>query len=95
MKDKKKQSKPVLTIIGFKDDKDVLWKKLKCKCAQDPNDVEHRYPMLRTCKFCKYTHAQNSVPREPFEVVYEGKKVLITKITIKRGKDDDILGWIF
>ncbi len=95
MKDKKKQSKPVLTIIGFKDDKDILWKKLKCKCAQDPNDIEHRYPMLRTCKFCKYTECENSVPREPFEVVYEGKKVLITKITIKRGKDDDILGWQF
>lgn len=101
----KKSKKPVLTINGFKDDKDILWKKLKCICAQDPKDVEHRWPMLKTCKFCKYTDCEKSVPREPYyvmtqkfnakgEKVGKAESVLITEITIDRGSDDDIRGYI-
>ena len=101
----KKQSKPKLTIVGFKDDKDILWKKMKCICAQAPNDVEHRFPIL-PCKFCKYTASEKSVPREPFSVMSQkfdskGKrsgepfKVLVTKIIIDRGSHDEIRGWFF
>jgi len=103
MKEKKQSKK--LTIVGFKDDKDILWKKIKCKCAQDPNDVEHRYP-IQACKHCKYQQCEDSVPREPFEVMSqkfnskgnrtgEPFKVLVTKITIDRGTDDDIRGYYF
>ena len=87
MKDKKKVEKPTLTIIGFKNL--PRWKtNLKCVC----NDTKD----FKKCLHCKYQDCEDSVPREPFtQKDDKGKEILITKITIDRGSDDEIRGWYF
>lgn len=103
MKEKKKKS--VMKINGLMKDEDILWKKLKCVCAQDPNDIEHRFP-LTPCNHCNCMRKEESLPRVPFEIIEDdidskGKPKgtkhtrLVTEITIDRGSLDEIRGWIF
>jgi hypothetical protein len=96
MKDKKSKSKKeILTIKGLMDDNKIRWKKIKCKCAQDPNMVENIYPISK-CLNCKFQESEDSVPRIPFDVIENGKTRHVTEIEIVRGKKyDDILGWKF
>ena len=98
MKDKKpKPKKEILTIKGLMNDDDIRWKKIKCKCAQDPNMVENIYP-IAMCDFCKFQECENDLPRVPFDIIEtkEGKSIThhITQIEIVRGKKyDDIQGY--
>ncbi len=104
MKDKKtKPKKEVLEIEGLMNNEDIRWKKIPCKCAQDPNDVTHRYP-IANCLHCKFQECEDSIPRECFTVtdpvIKDGKPTdkfhtrTITKIKIHRGKIyDDVLGF--
>ena len=106
MKDKKQKQKKIVIRedLSIEDPVEVpRWKKLKCKCAQDPNDIEHRYPIL-DCYHCKFEIRENSIPQEPFDLtmgVYDknlkktGSTIKhITHIKIDRGdKYDDVRGW--
>ena len=83
----KKEVKKTLKIIGFKNI--PRWKnKFSCTC----NDTQD----YKNCKYCHYTNNENSVPREPFtDKDDNGKDILITQIEIRRGSDDEIVGWTF
>lgn len=99
MKDKKPKPKEVLYINGLMDDDKIRWKKIPCVCSQDERDVTHRYP-IASCIHCKFQECEDSLPREPFDVIdnKKGRSITrhITKIEIVRGKKyDDILGWQF
>jgi hypothetical protein len=90
MKDKPKKAKePALEIIGLI--KQPKWKLLsRCVCNGQKDFIK--------CKFCKYQDCEDSLPRKPYEIsVGVGTKnkhrVLVTKITIVRGSDGDIMGW--
>lgn len=86
MKEKKKPSKAKFIIEGLKDDNKIFWKNhIPCIC----NGIHD----LRNCKRCKYEKQENSIPRETFEVIQDGKKVQVEKIKIVRGKDEDVIGW--
>jgi hypothetical protein len=95
-----------LKINGIMNDKDIAWKKLKCTC--DKSNMEKCHPISRDCKHCCCKQAEDSMPRESFNVNHpvldkNGKPTdkLITKevkeITIKRSQDgyDSIIGWSF
>ncbi len=82
--------KPKLTIIGFKNN--PRWKtKLKCVCGNTQD--------FKNCKFCNYQNCEDTVPREPFFThnpdTKKKDKILITKIEIDRGSDDEIRGFCF
>lgn len=91
-------------INGIMNDKDILWKKLKCKC--DKSDIEKTFP-LTECIHCKCEAQENSMPRKSFkinEIVLDKNnkptnKVIqkeIKEITICRGdKYNEIIGWTF
>ncbi len=93
-----------LIINGIMNDKDILWKKLKCKC--DKSDIEKTFP-LGDCKHCKCQAQEDSMPRESFNVNLpildkDGKetgKIIskeITEITIDREPVyNSIRGWKF
>jgi hypothetical protein len=94
-----------LKINGLMNDKDILWKKLKCKC--DKTDIEKTFP-LGDCKHCKCQAQEYSMPRESFKVNEHvidkdgniTKKIIvkeIKEITIKRSTDgyNSILGWSY
>jgi len=88
MKLKKKESKSFI-IEGFIDDEKIYWKnKIKCVCGRTNDYV--------ICKFCRYQHRENSVPRKSFVVFNpEGKSKTINKISIIRGSEGDIVAWTF
>ena len=67
-------------INGIMNDKDILWKKLKCKC--DKSDIEKTFP-LTECIHCKCEAQENSMPRKSFKI-NEVKKLLDEK-KIKNG----------
>jgi len=93
-----------LKINGLMNDKDILWKKLKCTC--DKSDIQKTFP-LGNCKHCKCLAQQNSMPRESFkinELVLDkngkptGKFIVkeIKEITIDREPIyNSIRGWSF
>tara|TARA_R110000751_G_C13615479_1_gene463889 strand:+ start:172 stop:459 length:288 start_codon:yes stop_codon:yes gene_type:complete len=93
-----------LKINGLMNDKDILWKKLKCKC--DKSDIEKSFPLIE-CKHCKCQAQENSMPRDSFkvnqnEINKDGKetgKVIvkeIKEITIDREPIyNSIRGWKF
>ena len=92
-----------LKINGLMKDKDILWKKLKCKC--DKTDIEKTFP-LGNCKHCKCKAQEESMPRESFKINQPeikdhkptGKTITkeIKEITIHREEVyDSILGWSF
>jgi len=76
-----------LEIIGFIDS--PRWKtKLKCVCDGTKD--------FKNCKFCNYQNCEDTVPRTPFTVIgADNKEQTVTKITIDRGTDDEIRGYIF
>jgi|TARA_R110002020_G_C15956690_1_gene746170 hypothetical protein len=90
MKDKpKKRKEPDLQIIGLIDE--PRWKKLIPCICNDQHD-------LRNCKHCKYQNCENSLPHKPYEITIgvgtkNKRRVLVTKITIVRGSDEDIIAW--
>tara|TARA_R100001530_G_scaffold134050_1_gene108283 strand:- start:879 stop:1166 length:288 start_codon:yes stop_codon:yes gene_type:complete len=90
----KKTKKEPFVVIGAIDE--PLWYKLKCVCAQDPNDVVNRFP-VKNCLFCKFTEQEKSIPKEPFEIKnIKGNIQKINKIKLVRGpKYEDVMGWIF
>jgi len=90
----KKPKKEPFALIGAIDD--PLWYKLKCVCAQDPNDISNRYP-IKNCLSCKFTEQEKSMPKESFQVKNrKGDLITINKITIVRGdKYQDVIGWVF
>ena len=77
-----------LKINGLMNDKDILWKKIPCKCHK--SKVELMYPLIE-CKNCKFQKCEDSMPRENFKS--QGKT--ITEINIVRGSYHDIIGWSF
>ena len=93
-----------LKINGIMNDKDILWKKLKCKC--DKTDIEKTFP-LGNCKHCKCQYQEDSMPRKSFKVNIQefnkdgksmGKIIVkeITEITIDREPIyNSIRGWTF
>jgi hypothetical protein len=89
----KKPKKEPFVVIGAIDE--PLWYKLKCVCAQDPNDMLNRYP-IKNCLFCKFTEQEKSIPRKSFTRTRRGKTEEINKITIVRGKKyQDVIGWVY
>lgn len=105
----KKQKSKVdhMQIEGLMDDDKIRWKKIPCKCAQNPNDVQHRYPIMN-CIHCHCAENEKScMEKQPFDIienVHDEKGNLTTKtqtrhinkITIVRGrKYDEIVGWTF
>ena len=96
MREKQKPKKETLEIKGLMDNNKIRWKKIPCKCSQDPNDVEHQFP-IQDCIHCKFLTQENSMPRKPFTATDgKNKNRLVTKIEIMRGKKyDDIIGWVF
>jgi hypothetical protein len=95
MKNKIKQ-KPILKINGLMDNDKIRWKKIKCVCSQDPNNVIHQYP-IQDCIHCKCEEAEKSIPLECWSVKDEkNDTILIKEITIVRGsKYHDVIGWKF
>ena len=93
-----------LKINGLMNDKDILWKKLKCKC--DKTDIEKSFPLVN-CKHCKCQAQEDSMPRNNFKVNQSvtdktgkptGKIIVkeITEITIDREPVyNSIRGWKF
>jgi len=79
-----------ITLIGAKEDHQIRWKKIACKCAQDPKDVIHRHPIL-DCKHCKFQQQENSLPKKCYEVksTEKNKTYLVSKVEIIRGKKYD------
>jgi hypothetical protein len=84
-------------------DKDILWKKLKCKC--DKSDIEKTFP-LGDCKHCKCQAQEDSMPRESFKInqPVTDKNGKITKVIVKEIKEitidrepiyNSIRGWLF
>ncbi len=108
MKDKKQKPKVErMEIEGLMDNDKIKWKKIPCKCAQDPNDAEHRYPIMN-CIHCHCEENEKScMDKKPFDVIEnvhdkDGKPTAktetrhINKIKIVRGKKyDEIVGWTF
>lgn len=92
----KKQKIPELEIDGLMDNNKIRWKKIPCKCSQDPHDIENQFPILN-CLYCKFLMQEKSMPRKPFTSVDgKNKSRLVTKIKIMRGKKyDDIIAWVF
>jgi len=78
-----------LKIIGLP--KKCRWKEcLTCDCKGK----------LDKCLHCKYTEAENSIPKESFNITVYDKnnkqKILtINKIKIVIGRHDDVIGWSF
>ena len=62
----KKTKKEPFVVIGAIDE--PLWYKLKCVCAQDPNDVVNRFP-VKNCLFCKFTEQEKSKTKK--EICFE------------------------
>lgn len=102
MKQKKEAAIP-FEIVGLIDS--PRWYKLKCVCAQDPEDVLNKYP-IKNCLSCKFQTAQDSMPKKAFTVSHQeldkNKKPIgtitrvIKKITIVRGDCyQEIRGWVF
>ena len=93
-----------LKINGLMNDKDILWKKLKCKC--DKTNIEKTFP-LGDCKHCKCKAQEDSMPRNSFKINQDvldkagkptGKVIVkeITEITIDREPVyNSIRGWKF
>jgi len=51
---------------------------------------------LEKCLHCKYTEAENSVPKENFIFTdKDGNERLVKEVTIHYGKDDDVIGWVY
>ena len=58
---------------------------------------------FKNCRNCRYTNSENSIPKEPFDIVItkSNRKTNrtttetrhITKITLDIGSDDDVRGW--
>ena len=94
-----------LKINGLMDDADIAWKKIACCC--DKSNLEKCHPISRECKHCCCKQAEDSMPRESFEVTQSeikegeitGKSIRkeIKEITIVRSHDgyDSIIGWNF
>jgi len=85
-----------MKVIGLMPNEKIHWKKFSCTCDGK----------MEKCKVCKYTIAQNSIPKKDFfvkqiELDKKGKptgKIIdkkISEITIVRGSDDDVQGWKF
>ena len=92
-----------LKINNLKDDNKIIWKKMKCTCNKE--DVMESHP-VKICLHCKYEIAENSMPRNSFNVLDNvidkngeptGKTKLreVKEITIVRGSHDEIQGWTF
>jgi hypothetical protein len=92
-----------LKINNLMEDKNILWKKISCKC--DKNDIEKSYPLIE-CLHCTFQKQEDSMPRESFTVnndLVDKKGKIIKKqdrtvkeITIIRGtKYDEIVAWSY
>lgn len=95
-----------LIINGLMNDEDITWKKIPCCC--DMTDMEKCHPISRECKHCCCKQAEDSMPRDSFNVnepvLDENGKPTdeiivkeVKEITIKRSSDgyDSIIGWSF
>ena len=93
-----------IKINGLMKDKDILWKKLKCKC--DKSDIEKTFP-LGDCKHCKCQAQEDSMPRESFKVnetEYDKHNKPTGKVIVREIKEikidrepiyNSIRGWFF
>lgn len=107
-KETKKPKKEELEIEGLIDR--PRWYDLKCVCAQDPKDIEHRYPIF-DCNHCKFQHAEDDFKKLKERGVWtrekdetagiiagakEGKPVQVKKMKILRGpKYEDIIAVVW
>jgi len=85
MKLKSEKKKP-FEIIGLLEDKDILWKNIKCVCG---TTIDKKYP-LSECMHCKFQEQEDSLPKQKFRA--DNKEV--NQITIVRGvKFKEVIGW--
>ena len=93
-----------LIINGIMNDEDIAWKKIPCNC--DMSNPEKCHPISRNCKHCCCKQAEDSMPRESFNVnndkidkdgnVTKKQTREVTEINIVRGETyHDIVGWTF
>jgi len=89
-----------LKINGLLEDNKIAWKKIPCKC--DKSDIEKCFPIFKDCIHCYAKNCEDSMPRQPFDIVVidkKGKKETktISEITIDRTNDgyQSIRGWYF
>jgi hypothetical protein len=76
-----------LKINNLMNDKDILWKKISCKCHK--SNIELMHPLIE-CIHCKCKQQEDSMPRESFK--HDKKE--IKEITIVRGKKlHEIIAW--
>jgi len=69
----------------------ALWEKIPCICNKGIVMEEHP---IKPCEFCRCEIAWKSVPKKEFKIIdYKGKEKTINKISLVRGKLDDVIGW--
>jgi hypothetical protein len=83
--EKKKQFEIINTM------KKALWESIPCICKK--NDIMKTHP-IQTCEACRCRTAWDSVPQKSWTVKdSKGKDITINKITLVRGKNEDVVGW--
>tara|TARA_R110002051_G_scaffold14442_2_gene46752 strand:+ start:326 stop:583 length:258 start_codon:yes stop_codon:yes gene_type:complete len=71
----------------------ALWESIPCICHKE--SIIESHPIIN-CEFCRCEIAWNSVPQKSWIVKdHKGKDKTIKEITLKRGKNEDVIGWEF
>jgi hypothetical protein len=71
--------------------KKALWEKMPCTCKKGIVMEEHP---IKNCHYCRCKIAWDSVPKKSFTIKdSKGKDQTVNKITLIRGKYEDIIGW--
>ena len=80
-----KLTKIIDVVKDKKGSKNLKW---KLKFKHEPNNFE--------CQHCIYEQRENSIPQDEFIIKNEkGNDKIINEIRVKRGSDEDVVGWIF